>query len=104
MWVPTGYLRGVKADSVRLEGAQKELARAGEQIHELELAAEQFELQTRSLKDKVVVVEASRAVQTSRIDHLERQKTRRTRWALATTVLTVLLIGALSVIAYAGGA
>lgn len=99
-WVPTWYQRETAKETAQLEGVREELKRADAQIAALHIAERALSAESAGLKLRVLSCDDDRMVLKKQAGSADARITRRTRWALATTTLTVLLGGALVAIGY----
>jgi len=98
-WVPNWQVRSLAAELAELHGKAEQLQRADEQRTALEKSIRAYDNQIETLHLRILECDAARRAQQA----LENKVTRRTRWAIASTVIAVVAIGALSAGIYVAG-
>ena len=102
-WVPNWQVRSIAAEMAELHGKAEQLTRADAQRVALEKAARAYDNQIETLHLRILECDTERRAQKRKDQTLENRVTRRTRWAIASTVIAVVAIGALSAGIYVAG-
>ncbi len=98
MWIPVWYARdllGVKED---LKGKIKELEAAKDEITSLRIADAEYTQAVKSYEEALATEKKIREMDDARVKDAEDKSTRRLRWGVGTSVVSVIVIGVLSAV------
>jgi hypothetical protein len=102
-WISNWQVRAFAAEQARLKGCIAELEKANRQVLALQRAARSYDEQVESLHAKILRLERQHEARERERAELDHRSTRRLRWAIGSTAVAVVAIGALSAGIYVAG-